>query len=137
VPSSPNRRSAWCWRLAAGELVDLQAGDSREDDLVNASRWDARRLVRAGLVASLLTGKEVSAAGPVRAVRLRGARITGCLEDDTLICPLVLEKCAVDEPVNLRGARARTVRLIGCRLPGSPQTSCGQTVTSASTAVSA
>lgn len=103
-----------------GELADLQAGDPYVDDQVNASGWDSGRVVRAEVLADLLTGVRVPETGPIRAVRLRGARITGCLdlEDGELVCPLLLDSCALDEPVSLGGARAQSVRLARCLLPG-------------------
>jgi hypothetical protein len=55
-----------------------------------------------------------------RALRLGGARITGTLdlEAASLRCPLVLENCSFEGPVNLNGVRAPSIRLPSCRVPG-------------------
>jgi hypothetical protein len=49
---------------------------------------------------------------------LRGARISGGLnlEAATLACPLVLDQCFCDSPINLQEARAESIRLTGCKL---------------------
>ncbi len=55
----------------------------------------------------------------MRTVRLRGARITGRLDLEavTLGCPLLMQDCHLEQPVNLNEARAPVVRLPGCHLP--------------------
>jgi hypothetical protein len=90
-----------------GKLVDLRAG--------------AARTVRAELLAELLVAARTPpGGGRLRAVRLRGARITGQLdlEAATLGCPLLLWDCHLEQPINLKEARAPAVRLPGCHLPG-------------------
>jgi hypothetical protein len=105
---------------STGKLVDLQAGDAHLDDPSQAERWDATRTVRADLLTELLTGRRQPQAGPVRAVKLRGARIIGVLDLEAakLACPLLLEGCSVDEPINLKEAWAGAIRLPGSHLPG-------------------
>jgi hypothetical protein len=116
--TEPERRLV----LAAsiGELVDLRAGDVDLDDPSQGGRWDAARTVRADLLAELLTGRRQSGTGPVRAVKLGGARITGVLDLEAarLACPLLLDGCSVDQPVNLKEAWAGAIRLPGSHVPG-------------------
>ena len=68
--------------------------------------FDARPLVRAGLLIDLLTGQRTPEDGRLRAVKLRGARITGELDLEAveLVCPLSLADCHFERPVNLRRA---------------------------------
>lgn len=93
---------------ATGALLDLRIGDG--------TGRGAGRVVRAGLLVDLLTGER----GRPRAVKLRGARITGefDLEAAELGCPLLLADCLFEEPVGLCECSASTIRLPGCRLPG-------------------
>ena len=103
-----------------GELVDLRAGDAHLDHPSQVGRWEAARTVRADLLTELLTGRRQSETGAVRAVKLAGARITGVLdlEASRLACPLLLDGCAVDQPINLVEAQAGAIRLPGSYVPG-------------------
>lgn len=103
-----------------GTLVDLRTGDARRDDPARATAWSAERTVRAGVLIDLLTGRHTPEGGRMRAVKLRGARITGALdlEASDLACPLSLADCHIEQPVNLSGCSAAAVRLPGCHLPG-------------------
>ena len=75
--------------------------------------WDIGRQIRAALLAELLTGTSAPEGQPPRAMKLRGARITGSLdlEASTLACPLLLQDCYFDEPVNLDEATAPAIRM--------------------------
>jgi hypothetical protein len=101
-----------------GRLTDLRTGIPEDDNPTQGATWAAARTVRAELLVELLT------TGPdgrrVRAVKLRGARITGALdlEAATLVCPLLLQDCFLDEPITLKEAQAPAIRLPGCHLPG-------------------
>jgi hypothetical protein len=103
-----------------GELVDLRAGDAHLDHPSQAGRWEAARTVRADLLTELLTGRRQSETGAVRAVKLAGARITGVLDLEAarLACPLLLDGCSVDQPINLMEAQAEAIRLPGSYVPG-------------------
>ena len=103
-----------------GELVDLRTGEAHLDRPSQGGTWDAARTVRAGLLTELLTGRRQAEAGPVRAVKLRGARIIGVLdlEATRLACPLLLDGCFVDQAVNLKDAQAETIRMPGSHVPG-------------------
>jgi len=100
-----------------GALIDLQTGDA-SDDPAQGERWDTSRQIRATLLAELLTGKR-HGDKTARAVKLRGARITGPLdlEASTISCPLLLQDCYLDERVNLDEATAPSIRMPGCHLP--------------------
>jgi hypothetical protein len=98
-----------------GRLVDLRARTPVLDEPARGATWGAARTVRAELLVELLTR---SGDEPCRAVELRGARIAGPLDlgGATLTCPLLLQDCYLDEPVDLGEARALTIRLPGCQL---------------------
>jgi hypothetical protein len=55
---------------------------------------------------------------PLRAVKLRGARITGelNLEGATLTCPLLLETCMAEDTITLTDARVASVNITDCQL---------------------
>ena len=111
----------WVWLAAGtGALVDLRAGVPELDDPAGGAKWDAARTVRAELLVELLVGARTPLrGGRLRAVQLRGARITGWLnlEAVTLGCPLLLQDCHLEQWINLNEARAPVVRLPGCHLP--------------------
>ena len=101
-----------------GELVDLRTGDAHLDHPSQAEKWDAARTVRA----ELLTGRRQPGTGPVRAVKLAGARITGVLDLEAarLACPLLLDGCSVGQPINLKEAHAAAT------YRASPQANCSR-----------
>jgi hypothetical protein len=105
---------------AVGGLVDLGAGNARLDEPGRAAAWGPGRTVRAELLVELLTGRRRPDDGQARAVRLRGARVSGTLDLDAarLECPLLLDRCFLDHPVSLRDSRAQAIRLPGCHVPG-------------------
>jgi len=105
---------------AKGSLVDLQAGGPKLGEPAQGAAWGPERTVRAQVLAELLTGQRTSAHTPLRAVKLRGARITGVLdlEATELVCPLLLTDCHFEEPVNFREATSPAIRLPGCHMPG-------------------
>ncbi|GAA2438458.1 hypothetical protein GCM10010191_62050 [Actinomadura vinacea] len=105
---------------ALGSLVDLRTGDAQRDEPTRGTAWGAERTVRASVLADLLTGRRTPDRGRPRAVKLRGARITGGLDLEAaeLACPLLLADCHIEQPVNLCGCSASAIRLPGCRLPG-------------------
>jgi hypothetical protein len=107
--------------ITTDEMVDLRAGRPEEpelDDPSTGADWAPSRTVSAQLLMELLTND--TGPGPVPALRLLGARISGTLdfEGATLIRPLVLNQCYFEEPIILREARALSLRFRGCFLPG-------------------
>jgi hypothetical protein len=110
-----------CQTIATGTLLDLQVDDPGHDDPARGATWDASRTVRAELLVELLTETRKPTGAPsARALKLRGARITGTLdlEATVLVCPLLLQGCWLEHPISLLEARAPVVRLPGCHLPG-------------------
>ena len=103
----------------SGLLADLRPGNADGNDTADDS-WDSSRQIRASLLADLLTGILLPGGKHPRTVKLRGARITGALdlEAATLMCPLWLRDCYLDEPVILDEATAPAIRLYDCHLPG-------------------
>lgn len=107
-------------RAATGKPLELGTGDPELDDPAHPNYWDPRRAVRAEFLAALLSGDRTPRGGRLRSVKLTGGHITGHLnlEGRRLLCPLVLEKCKFDEPINLDEAEAVSIRLPGCHVPG-------------------
>src|SRR5438105_3516673 len=95
----------------AGTLIDLRASTTTVTNPARGKRWGTSRQIRAGVLAELLTGMRRLNGNPPRAVKLRGARITGSLnlEAATLTCPLLLQDCYFDGPVNLDEAAAPAI----------------------------
>jgi hypothetical protein len=105
--------------IVTGTLVDLRTGDTRLDDPSNGAQWGDDRAVGAQLLAGLLTADLTSQEGRPRAIKLQGARIIGSLnlQAAELACPLTLQDCYLEEPINLNEASAPAIRLPGCHLP--------------------
>ena len=91
-----------------GVPTDLRIGKAEDDNPAIGAKWGISRRIRAELLIELLTGQRYPSGRPARAIKLIGARITGSLdlEAATLICPLLLQNCYVDESVNLNEATA-------------------------------
>ena len=107
-------------KATTGDLADVRAGEPELDNPACGADWAPGRTVRADLLVALLTGERAPEGGGLRAVRLRGARITGRLnmEADTFKCPLVLWDCHLDEPADFSDATASSIRLTGSHLSG-------------------
>jgi hypothetical protein len=105
--------------MATGALMDLREGDPTADQPRHGAQWGSERTVPAELLAELLT-QQSGSQPPPRALRLAGARIIGVLdlEATELRCPVLLQDCWFERPVNLAEARAWSLRLPGCHLPG-------------------
>ena len=110
------RRTQAAAAVTTGTLADLQVGDAGLD-VGPGSDWDADRQVRARMLVELLTGTRHSKAMTSRersscAVPVSPAPST--CEAADLACPLLLQDCHFDEPVNLSEATAPAIRLPGC-----------------------
>jgi hypothetical protein len=103
-----------------GASADLRSGSTDVDDPIHGATWGSARTIRAEVLAELLTRPVPADSGPARPLSLYGARIirTLNLREATLTRPLLLEDCYLDEPIILNDAKARAIRLPGCRLPG-------------------
>jgi hypothetical protein len=103
-----------------GALIDLRASDAALHDPAQGMTWDLSRQIPAALLTELLTTTQHGDSKAPRAVKLRGARITGSLdlEAATISCPLLLQDCYFDEMVNLDEATAPAIRMPGSHLPG-------------------
>jgi hypothetical protein len=106
--------------IETGAVVILPLGPTTADDAANGETWGQDRQVRAQLLYELLAGGNGPKDIRPRALKLTGARITGTLdlEAATLTCPLSLDRCYFDQPINLREAHAPAVSLSGCHMPG-------------------
>ena len=107
-------------KAVTGDLADVRAGKPELDNPSRGADWPHGRTVRADLLAAVLTGERDPEGGRLRAVRLRGARITGRLnlETATFKCPLALRDCHFDEPADFSDVSASSIRLTGSYLPG-------------------
>ena len=104
-----------------GELgLNMRSFDHEADHPRNAGSWPANREVRAELLAELLTGERPVRAAHPRPFVLVGIRLTGRLDlnQATLVRPLALVACKVDETIELADARTPTISLYGCDLAG-------------------
>lgn len=104
---------------AAGEFLALRPGSINQDESAATQTWTDEQAIRAEVLARLLTETLQPASRPLRYVKLRGARITGSLNlaGATLTCPLWLQDCLIEEPINLDEATAPAIRMPGCHLP--------------------
>ncbi len=108
--------------IHTGTLVDLRSGTPALDNPATGHQWGPERSVRAQVLADLLTNPDTHQPSrpprQPRALRLRGARITGTLDLEamTLVCPLTLHDCYLDRPVVLAEARAPAIRLPGAHI---------------------
>ena len=111
-----------------GMHIDLRTEDPEENDPAAAQSWDLERIVRAEVIRDLLVGRrpvdeqQEREQGPGRSpsVFLSGARITGRLDLSgiDLQPTLLLQQCALDEPLVITDSMSRSIRLYGCHLPG-------------------
>jgi hypothetical protein len=128
VPSADNPltepEQRLCDATPTGTIVNLRTDSPERDDPATGQQWGRERSIRAQLLYDLLTGTEPSRPRP-RALHLRGARITGTLDLEamTLLCPLTLQDCYLDQPIVLADARVLAIRLPGTHInppPGTP-----------------
>ena len=105
--------------VTKGAVVDYRVKKPRLDDPSGGAAWGDGRTVRAEVLVGVLTGDLPGQDGRPRAVNVVGARISGSLDlgAATLICPLALLDCYIDEPIDLNNATAAALRMSGCHLP--------------------
>jgi hypothetical protein len=124
--SKPERR-LWM-EFPYGTHIDLRAEDPEQNDPASAQSWDPKRIIRAEVIRDLLVGRrpvdeqQEKEQGPGRSasVYLSGARITGRLDLSGIDFrpSLLLQQCALDEPLVITDSLSRSIRLYGCHLPG-------------------
>ena len=126
-PDKAHRLDGEEWSTAERELLsaamvgapaDFRVGDRELDDPAEGASWGTDRTLRAELLAGLLIGDLTPKQDRVRTVQVHGARITGplSLQSATLVMPLVLFDCYIEETINLREATAPGVYLHGCHI---------------------
>ncbi|MCL2584802.1 MAG: hypothetical protein FWE35_20345 [Streptosporangiales bacterium] len=88
--------------------------------LADLSGTGARPVIRAEVIASLLLGGADPEPGHAPALRLRGADVEGRLDltGAVVTCPVTFEDCVFDTELCFADSSVRTVRVIGCELPG-------------------
>src|SRR4051794_33877769 len=107
-----------CAKAAEGGLLDLRSRGHGENDPARGREWGPQRRIRAQILFQLLTGHGPQLAGPVVAVRLRGAQIVGRLNLGgwKLRCPLELNQCYLRHRLNLAKTEVPNLNLRGTYL---------------------
>ncbi|WP_030303642.1 hypothetical protein [Streptomyces katrae] len=116
--TSPERE---LWDLfPEGSRVDLRTGVPEDDRVSEGGQWGPGRTVRAAVIVALLQGANTVQTGAVACLRLAGARISGHLNlaGAQIAHTLWLEDCWFEEGVDLSGASARSIAIVGSRVPG-------------------
>ncbi|UZJ32824.1 hypothetical protein [Streptomyces endophytica] len=103
-----------------GRACDLRVGNEEFDAVESAGEWGPERRIRADVVTRLALGEAQVPAGRAPQLLIRGARITGklTLRHGRAVCPLLLEECAFDDPLDLTRTELPALSLRGSRLPG-------------------
>jgi hypothetical protein len=102
-----------------GALVDLRSGDPGLDDPTSGGSWDDSRSIRAEVIRAILLGACEPERGAVAALRVDGARISGCLDlrHADVHFPVHLANCWFERSPDLRWATTRHLDLAGSHLP--------------------
>jgi hypothetical protein len=106
--------------IETGDVVDLlENGTAEERDPSNGADWGPDRTIRAAILATLFTDRELPDGRRSHVIRVHHAHIEGTLDldDRELLCPLELTRCFCDQPIKLQEARARRLSLVGCQFP--------------------
>jgi hypothetical protein len=105
-----------------GDVLDMSSKIAAENNVACGATWRRGRTLAAQALIEVIT-RPVKPAGKAQSqlqqVHIRGARITGTLdlEGATVVCPLILEDCYVENRVELRESKLPGLRLPGCFLP--------------------
>ena len=104
----------------SGSQVDLRSGDPAVDDPARGGSWRSGRTVRSEVIRAILLGACEPEPGTVAALRIAGARISGCLDlvHADVRFPVHLENCWFEASPDLRWAVTRYLDLGGSHLPG-------------------
>lgn len=109
------RQERLLWEaFPSGRRVTLGDGDAE-----HGAKWGPERVIRAGVIRTLLSRSRNRTRGGVPAIRLNGARVTGSLDlrFATIGYALSLQSCYFDSTVQLHGVRCREVDLTESCLP--------------------
>ncbi|MEV5816056.1 oxidoreductase [Streptomyces mutabilis] len=102
-----------------GRRVDLRTGVPEDDRVEQGGQWGPGRTVRAAVIVALLQGANPAQSGVVPYLRLDGARISGHLNlaGAQIAHAFWLEDCWFEEGVDLSGASAQSIAIVGSRIP--------------------
>lgn len=100
--------------------MDLRTGVPEDDRVAEGGRWGPGRTVRAAVIVALLQGANTAQPGAVASLRLAGARISGRFNLAGAQIPhaLWLEDRWFEEGMDLSGASAQSIAIVGSRVPG-------------------
>jgi len=106
--------------VSSGKAFDRRTGDNEVDDPSTAELWNSERAIRAKIIHWMCTNKQAhSLIGP-RGIVAAGLRIDEQLNlsDSTIPFPINFHKCRFMEPLLMRWATTRGIRLEGARIAG-------------------
>jgi hypothetical protein len=103
-----------------GVCVDLRSGDLAAGSPATGGDWGGDRTIRSEVIRALLLGAREPEHGTTSALRVVGAKISGCLDlvDAEVRFPVHLEDCWFAESPDLQRAKTRHLELSGSFLPG-------------------
>ncbi|HUZ52990.1 MAG TPA: hypothetical protein VMU94_10745, partial [Streptosporangiaceae bacterium] len=101
-----------------GQVVNFSAGNAGADDPAQSHNWGSDRQIRAEVLSALLCDVVPIESGHIGRVSIRGARVIGMIDlrEATVKNSLHLDKCAIEDGIDLSDARVRSIRLAYCRL---------------------
>jgi len=100
-------------------MLDLRTNPSSDDIPPDDPSVSSReRQISAKVIAELLLSNTQGADRQIRRLHLVGARITGRLDlrYARILCPIIIERCFFEEPVDLSHAQTGLISLEGCRV---------------------
>ena len=103
-----------------GVVAPYTTGDKTADDPAGGADWGDKRTIRAEIIYALCLGTNPDWTVHAKGVQARGARIVDSLdfESATLLRPLALLDCFINEDLILVDAEARSLVLSGSHVPG-------------------
>lgn len=103
-----------------GRHVDLRTGVPEDDRVVEGGQWGPGRTVRAAVIVALLQGANTAQPSAVACLSVAGAQISGHLNlaGAQIAHALWLGDCWFEAGVDLSGASAQSIAIVGSRVPG-------------------
>ncbi len=104
--------------LSIGEIADLHLGE--KIDFNNTSSWGPEYIVNASFIRKLCTEPDLAPKIQPHGIRIRGARIVGNIDLNSLSIPfnIFLNECSIPNALDLRHATVRSLDLSGSQTIG-------------------